>query len=335
MATIIQHRRGTAAQWTSANPVLAEGELGLVTDTGRYKIGDGSTEWVDLSYPANNPNIGIATYEQTTEPAAPEAGSLHVYANDSAGRMLPRFKGPSGLDSALQPALFGNGFFMASPGTTTAMNVMGGPLLTTVGTMSHPVLASSSLRQQTSRAQINSATSADSAASTRVNFGRVWRGDAAGLGGFFYRLRFAINSTVATQRCFFGLHPATVIALTATPSALLNIVGIGNDGSDEANLQVLINNNTGTADKVDLGANFPSQGVDDTYELTLFAPPNADHIKYRVQRFVTGSVAEGTLTGAKLPQTSAWLAPYAYMNNGGTAAAVSLDVMRIYLETDY
>jgi hypothetical protein len=335
MATIIQHRRGTAAQWTSENPTLAEGELGLITDTGRYKIGDGVTAWASLGYPPTSPVTTLTTYESSAEPSAPDPGELHIYANNSAGRMLPRFKGPSGLDSAIQPALFGNGFFLAAPGTTTAMNVIGGPTLTTVGTMSHPIPVSSSLRQQTSRAQILSAATIDSVASTRLALNRVWRGDAAGLGGFFYRLRFAINSSVATQRCFFGLHPNSVIALTATPSNLLNIVGIGNDGSGEPNLQVLINSASGTADKIDLGANFPSQGVDDTYELTLFAPPNADHINYRVQRFVTGATASGTLSGAKLPQVSAFLAPYAYMNNGGTAAAVSLDVMRIYLETDY
>jgi hypothetical protein len=50
MAVKIQLRRDTAAAWTSANPVLAQGELGLETDTTYYKIGDGSTAWNSLSY---------------------------------------------------------------------------------------------------------------------------------------------------------------------------------------------------------------------------------------------------------------------------------------------
>lgn len=41
----IQVRRGTAAQWTAANPTLASGEFGFETDTGKYKIGDGTTAW--------------------------------------------------------------------------------------------------------------------------------------------------------------------------------------------------------------------------------------------------------------------------------------------------
>lgn len=47
---LIQFRRGTAAQWTSANPTLAAGELGWESDTGGYKIGDGSTAWTSLGF---------------------------------------------------------------------------------------------------------------------------------------------------------------------------------------------------------------------------------------------------------------------------------------------
>lgn len=48
--TTIQFRRGTAAQWTSANPVLAAGEMGWEQDTGEFKIGDGVTTWTSLGY---------------------------------------------------------------------------------------------------------------------------------------------------------------------------------------------------------------------------------------------------------------------------------------------
>jgi len=43
-------RNDTAADWTAANPVLLLGEIGVETDTRRYKIGDGSTAWSGLSY---------------------------------------------------------------------------------------------------------------------------------------------------------------------------------------------------------------------------------------------------------------------------------------------
>lgn len=50
VVTQIQVRRGTAAQWTSANPTLAAGEWGFESDTGKAKIGNGSTAWSSLSY---------------------------------------------------------------------------------------------------------------------------------------------------------------------------------------------------------------------------------------------------------------------------------------------
>lgn len=50
MATQIQFRRGAAATWTSSNPTLAIGELGLETDTGKFKVGNGTSTWTALSY---------------------------------------------------------------------------------------------------------------------------------------------------------------------------------------------------------------------------------------------------------------------------------------------
>ena len=54
MATRMQQRRGTAAQWISTNsnqgPVLNSGEIGFESDTGKFKIGDGVNHWVNLPY---------------------------------------------------------------------------------------------------------------------------------------------------------------------------------------------------------------------------------------------------------------------------------------------
>ena len=46
----LQFRRGTAAQWATANPTLAAGEMGIETDTSKLKIGDGITLWNSLAY---------------------------------------------------------------------------------------------------------------------------------------------------------------------------------------------------------------------------------------------------------------------------------------------
>lgn len=60
----IQSRRGTAAQWTSANPVLFDGEPGYEKDTGKMKIGDGTTAWNSLPYFASSPTPTSYTHTQ-------------------------------------------------------------------------------------------------------------------------------------------------------------------------------------------------------------------------------------------------------------------------------
>jgi hypothetical protein len=72
MATRMQQRRGTASQWTSANPVLNAAEMGWESDTNKFKIGDGVNHWADLDYfvDANstvNPAFGSSiTFEGAT-----------------------------------------------------------------------------------------------------------------------------------------------------------------------------------------------------------------------------------------------------------------------------
>jgi hypothetical protein len=91
MATRMQQRRGTAAQWISTNsgngPILNAGEIGYETDTNKFKIGDGTNHWINLDYfvDANstvNPAFGTSivfegatadSYETTLQVTDPTA----------------------------------------------------------------------------------------------------------------------------------------------------------------------------------------------------------------------------------------------------------------------
>lgn len=46
----IQVRRGTASEWSTTNPILAQGEPGYEQDTGKLKFGDGISDWNSLNY---------------------------------------------------------------------------------------------------------------------------------------------------------------------------------------------------------------------------------------------------------------------------------------------
>ena len=70
MTVQIQIRRGTAAEWTAADPVLAEGELGVELDTDKFKIGNGVDDWGTLSYatgPAGPTGAGVPTGGTTNQ----------------------------------------------------------------------------------------------------------------------------------------------------------------------------------------------------------------------------------------------------------------------------
>ena len=85
MSTVrIQVRRGTAAQWTSVNPILAAGELGVESDTNLFKFGNGSSTWTALSY-ANNSDVAIGEMSQDAINSALTMGSgLTKTYNDGA-----------------------------------------------------------------------------------------------------------------------------------------------------------------------------------------------------------------------------------------------------------
>jgi hypothetical protein len=52
----IQLRHDTSSNWTSANPTLAIGEIGIETNTNKFKIGNGGTVWNSLAYSTTLPD---------------------------------------------------------------------------------------------------------------------------------------------------------------------------------------------------------------------------------------------------------------------------------------
>jgi hypothetical protein len=69
--TVIKHRRDLAANWTTTNPILNAGEIGFEADTGKFKIGNGTQNWVALKYAGGG---GIEVSE--TAPTSPNQGAL-------------------------------------------------------------------------------------------------------------------------------------------------------------------------------------------------------------------------------------------------------------------
>jgi hypothetical protein len=84
----IQLRNGTAAQWTTANPILNAGELGVETDTHQGKIGDGVTSWVSLPYIGVGASGGATTAQLNALKLTPTAIKTAAY-NAAVGDFVP------------------------------------------------------------------------------------------------------------------------------------------------------------------------------------------------------------------------------------------------------
>lgn len=76
MADQIKLRRGTAAQWSSSNPILAVGELGFEVDTNKFKLGNGSDNWSSLSYFVDENGVDLSLYAPLNSPTF--TGSVEI-----------------------------------------------------------------------------------------------------------------------------------------------------------------------------------------------------------------------------------------------------------------
>ena len=77
--TTIQIRRDSAADWTSVNPTLSNGEFGYETDTDKLKIGNGTTAWNSLGYLIDGSsftNIDLTDLSVGTPAAASGSGAI-------------------------------------------------------------------------------------------------------------------------------------------------------------------------------------------------------------------------------------------------------------------
>lgn len=270
------------------------------------------------------------------DPAAPAAGNLRIYAKEIAGRVLPKWIGPSGVDTPFQASIGFNRIAWLAPagGTTLASFVNGiGTTFTNVGTAANPVPASTNILTSIRRATFSTGTTINTVTYHRQNTLQVWRGNAAGLGGFFYTTRFGTSSLQTGNRIFTGLadtigNPTNVDPTTNTTPGKIGMAVNASTGNWN-----LVHNVTGTAPTIiALGANFPVNTTS-LYELILFSAPNGSSIGYRVKNMGSGQTVSGTLS-TNIPSNTTFLAPQHWAVNNGVAAAVVFDFSGWYLESD-
>lgn len=91
--TTFQFKRSTARKWYQLNPILAQGEPGFEYDTGKLKIGNGTTSWRQLDYLTNDSTTGSSEgiYSDKTVYDFPKIGDENILYRASAEKALYQF----------------------------------------------------------------------------------------------------------------------------------------------------------------------------------------------------------------------------------------------------
>lgn len=197
------------------------------------------------------------------------------------------------------------------------------------GTLSTPSIGSSSLLASKPRLSLTSAAVANSGVDFSLSGFSLMRGAAPGHGGFVIKTAFAVTSAVATQRFWVATHTYGG-NLTPTQAFLTsgNVIGIGFDASLHSNYQ-LMHGDGGPLTYVDLGPNFPINNPSAIIDVDFRCPPNGSAISYQVRDLNSGLSAAGTFA-SNLPTGGTAMLLRSFISNGGTAAAVSYDLLPVY-----
>lgn len=299
--------------------------------TGEVQFNNGGTFGGATNVEISGGNLQLVS---TTDPSSPTAGNLLIYSKDIGGRILPKWIGPSGVDTPFQPNMMFNQISVIGPGGGTTVDTIG-CTVTNVGTISNPNIATTNLKTQTRRIVNTSAAGAGSLASTRVATLECWRGNVAGQGGFFVVARFGLTTLQTGMRMFIGLTDnATTAPTNIDPTTSTTPGKIGMAINASTGNWNIVHNITGTAPTViPLGANFPVNNTT-LYEMVLFAKPNDTVVTYRITNLSTTNQTSGTLS-TNLPASTTLLGRTCWATNNATASAVAWDLSRFSLETDY
>jgi hypothetical protein len=264
-----------------------------------------------------------------------------MFRRSIAGRQMPAFVGPSGLDTAVQPCFAHNkvGMWIPPGGATTVPGVLGMGAFTVTGfTSQSRAIATTNFFTRMRRLGYATAATAGTVGHFRQGVNMVSVGNGTNLGGFHYVIRFGISdaAAVAGARMFMGLR-ISASPTNVEPSTLTNCVGIGH-GAADTNMRLFYGGSAAQT-PINLGGSFPADTRStDMYELALFSPPSSPNVQWEVTRLNTGDVASGTITNSGatiLPPATQLMTPWGYRTNNATALAVAIDVASVYLETDY
>lgn len=336
MSVIIQLRGDTAANWVIANPVLAEREMAIETDTELYKIGNGVTAWNSLPYTALRQidDATIINFQNQSTPTPPTGSTLNLFAKTLGGRMALRVQGPSGLSTPIQPSFFQNNIMMINTNTTTTITSIGNSV-TSTGTISHPTPV------PLYGYMANFATAATGAATSGTGNGStLWirSTTVSDGGGFFFNARLGLPDTTYNEtgastgsRIFVGLTNQTMAVSVGSNDPAGIRVGFQRLHVNGSTLDTnwFISTKGTTQVRTDTGLVFTPECV---YDFYLFCPPDGSYIGWRIDNITLDTTQEGTIT-SELPTVTTYMRA-GFQIQTVNAVVRNIRMQRVYIESD-
>lgn len=321
--TIVRGRQGTTGTAFSAGAkVEARPTAGSGSSTTPSSGPGGAQNFAQLDAP-------FLMAAPVSDPATPAAGSGYLYLKAICGKVFPKVKGPSGLDSPWQNALFQNSVLMVSPQSSTTIGVIGGAL-TSVGTVSHPAPDTTfgyAVNQVTGAVAGNTAGTGDSVT-------RNFRGSSGLAGGWLFAARLyfpdaSYGSGATGFRAFVGLTNGTMAAAVGADDPGGHCAGFTfSTNAGDTVWSFSLRDGT-TRNKINSSIAFTAQNI---YDFFTFCPPNSGTVYWRVDNLTAATTSEGN-SATNVPGATTQMRCGLQIATLTTTAR-NVRYKRIYCETD-
>lgn len=218
-------------------------------------------------------------------------------------------------------------------GSSTINNV-GSVSPGTYGTVTTNTLSTANTIGQFKRLTATASSTSSWSAGFKQNTGTVYRGEAAGKGGFLIAQKFCVESTASDATVYAGLRNTTsAITWNVDPSSLVNIIGVGKDVGDGLGaFKIMHNDGSGAA--TEITTNIP---IDTTtyYTLVIEAEPNSANVKVTLIDNAPGGNTYSATINTNIPSNTTSLVWHCHTAHPAGTVPVAIGWGQTIIKNEY
>jgi hypothetical protein len=312
----------------TANRGILWNNAGQVSTNALFEY-QASTQTMYLGGTSSN----ILLNEVIGNAASTAASTMAIYARTVANRFLVKVQDPTGLEYALQPHMGNNSVAVIYP-TSSNVGALNSGFMS-IGTFSSGAsvvgTAYNVMRKSVFRA---STAAANLTAGVMDPDNRYFLSSTAGIGGFYFHCRFALDTYASSTRYFVGMTAtASSTICTSNPTGMINSIGFG--FNDNGTGFVFMHSSSGAATTEALLGQ-PALATGNAYDAYIYAKPNDSRVYYRMDDFPNSSTLVNSSVAVHLPNSTTFMKPVAMCGQlNASSGACRIGFVRMYVETDF